>query len=365
MLLRNRELRRALAAALALGAAGVAGAFLAVPAALPELGSSDLARARLVACGVAAATSTALIALFLGVSRARYRRLAQLAERLDRTLSGDRAIEFRSMEEGELAILSSQLDKVVCRLNLTVDELEREKRALSDSLADISHQLKTPLTSMSLSLELVRTRIGDTPETADIAQRVRLVQGLQARVEDLVSALLKLARIDAGAIRLVEAPVAAGELVRRAFEPLAIAYDIADVAFEADIQEGASYDGDLAWSVEALGNVLKNCMEHTPAGGRVRVFATEDALACRIRVEDTGPGIDEGDLPHIFERFYRGRAAELEPSDTNPAGVGIGLALARSLVAAQGGALTAENVADGRGGTAGAAFTMTFFKTVV
>ena len=145
---------------------------------------------------------------------------------------------------------------------------------------------------------------------------------------------LKLARIDAGAIRLVHAPVDAAELVRRAFEPLAIAYDIADVAFDPHVQEGASYEGDLAWSVEALGNILKNCMEHTPAGGSVRLDATEDALACRIRVQDSGPGIDEADLPYIFERFYRGAAEETQKAQINPAGVGIGLALARSLVTA-------------------------------
>ena len=113
--------------------------------------------------------------------------------------------------------------------------------------------------------------------------------------------------------------------------------------FSADVQDGASYEGDLTWSVEALENILKNCMEHTPAGGCVSVRVTEDVLACRIRIEDTGPGIAESDLPHIFERFYRGsRDANAASSEVNPAGVGIGLALSKSLVTAQGGTLTAE-----------------------
>ena len=328
MLLRNKEVRRALAASTLLACAAVGILFIVLPSALPDLDSENLARVRGIACGTVAVVSAALIALFLVVTRMRYRKLAELASRLDRTLSGDRAIEFRSMEEGELAILACELDKVVSRLNLTVDELEREKRALSDSLADISHQLKTPLTSIALSLELIRTRAGDTPET-------------------------------------VHAPVDAAALVRRAFEPLAIAYDIADVAFDPHVQEGASYEGDLAWSVEALGNILKNCMEHTPAGGSVRLDATEDALACRIRVQDSGPGIDEAVLPHIFERFYRGAAEETQKAQINPAGVGIGLALAHSLVTAQGGALTAENAVDEQGRRTGAVFEITFFKTVV
>lgn len=123
----------------------------------------------------------------------------------------------------------------------------------------------------------------------------------------------------------------------------------------------------MSWSVEALGNILKNCMEHTPAGGCVTVRVTQDVLACRIRVEDTGPGIAEIDLPHIFERFYRGKrgGSEEASNEVNPAGVGIGLSLAKSLVTAQGGTLTAENVRDEAGVVTGAAFTIAFFRSIV
>ena len=167
-------------------------------------------------------------------------------------------------------------------------------------------------------------------------------------------------------IKLVKAPVDARELVRKSFEPLAVAFDIAGVDFETSIQPGAGYEGDLAWSVEALENVLKNCMEHTPAGGTVHVRATEDTLACRIGIEDTGPGIDEADLPHVFERFYRGKRADaVESSEVAPVGVGIGLSLAKSLVAAQGGTLTADNARDASGDVTGAVFTLVFFKAIV
>lgn len=384
-MLRNREIRRALIACLlitalgtvatylvtrsimldALGGARIVTASINEAASMVTSGASD-ASATLFAAICTFATGLIVTVIFIILTNRRYRALAKMAANLDRVLAGERDIRLRDMSEGELAILSSEIDKVIARLNLTVDELQAEKLALSDALADISHQLKTPLTSIAISTELIRDRLSARGDSEDLVERLRLIQTLQARVEDLVAALLKLARIDAGVIKLICGAVDARELVRKSFEPLAIAFDIADVRFSADVQDGASYEGDLTWSVEALENILKNCMEHTPAGGCVSVRVTEDVLACRIRIEDTGPGIAESDLPHIFERFYRGsRDANAAPSEVNPAGVGIGLALSKSLVTAQGGTLTAENLRDENGNITGAAFNLVFFKAVV
>lgn len=384
-MLRNREIRRALIACLlatalgtvatylvtrsimldALGGARIVTASINEAASMVTSGASD-ASATLFAAICTFVTGLIVTVIFMILTDRRYRALANMAANLDRVLAGERDIRLRDMSEGELAILSSEIDKVIARLNLTVDELQAEKLALSDALADISHQLKTPLTSIAISTELIRDRLSARGDSEDLVERLRLIQTLQARVEDLVAALLKLARIDAGVIKLVCGDVDARELVRKSFEPLAIAFDIANVRFSADVQDGASYEGDLTWSVEALENILKNCMEHTPAGGCVSVRVTEDVLACRIRIEDTGPGIAESDLPHIFERFYRGsRDANATPSEVNPAGVGIGLALSKSLVTAQGGTLTAENLRDENGNITGAAFNLVFFKTVV
>ena len=384
-MLRNREIRRALIACLlvtalgtvatylvtrsimldALGGARIVTASINEAASMVTSGASD-ASATLFAAICTFVTGLIVTVIFMILTDRRYRALANMAANLDRVLAGERDIRLRDMSEGELAILSSEIDKVIARLNLTVDELQAEKLALSDALADISHQLKTPLTSIAISTELIRDRLSARGDSEDLVERLRLIQTLQARVEDLVSALLKLARIDAGVIKLVCGDVDARELVRKSFEPLAIAFDIADVRFSADVQDGASYEGDLTWSVEALENILKNCMEHTPAGGCVSMRVTEDVLACRIRIEDTGPGIAESDLPHIFERFYRGsRDANAAPSEVNPAGVGIGLALSKSLVTAQGGTLTAENLRDENGNVTGAAFNLVFFKAVV
>lgn len=355
MLLRNRELMLLVGtyAAVALAIAFAAGA-LSGPAAC--LWAMDTA----IALGV-------VVALF---TRARYRAIARLAAQLDECLFAERPALLDGAREGELAILANEIGKLLQKLAISVDQLERDRNLLADSLADISHQLKTPLTSLGLTTELLRKQVGSPDGMAADAQRgaltkIRTIERLQNQVMWLVSSLLKLARVDAGAIRLLRAPVDAEKLIEEAYGPLAIAFDIADVAFTPTIQAGSAFDGDLSWTAEALRNVLKNCLEHTPAGGAVSVQAQEDALAFRIVVTDTGPGIAEADLPHIFERFYRGSDRDDGADGVEPKGVGIGLALAKSLITAQDGRIRASNVTDETGATVGAHFEIAFFKTAV
>lgn len=344
MLLRNPEVRRATLAFALVGAAGVAAAW---------------ALAGGTAAAVTAATVVALVGIFLLATGLRYRQIARMAAQVDAVLHGERDVSFERMREGELAVLASELDKMRSRLELANEGLLREKGALADALADVSHQIKTPLTSLSLMTSLTRgALVADGAHTGEV-ERLRTMERLEGRVEWLVSSLLKLARIDAGVVRFARARVRADELVDRAAEPLAVAFDLADVTLERDVQTGAGFEGDLAWTAEALENILKNCLEHTPAGGRVSVRASEDALAFRLRIEDTGPGIAPEDLPHVFDRFYRGGEGDA-PSEVDPGGVGIGLALARSLVTAQGGSIRAGSAPGG-----GASFDIVFFKATV
>ena len=361
MLLKNREFRRAIALAVLITLALVA-LCAEFSNSLYWGGMTTAEEFVILSCGFVLATAVALTSLFVAVTTQRYRALAQMAERVDLALHDDRSVSLADMNEGELAILASEIDKALTRLTITAEELNAEKRSLADSLADISHQLRTPLTSLGLTLELARKEAGGaTPP--EVVERIRTSERLLAQVQWLVEALLKLARIDAGTVELNREPVAIAELVNAAVSPLAIPYDLADVQLELELEAGAGFTGDAAWTREALENVLKNCLEHTPAGGRVRVEASEDALASRITVTDTGHGIAAEDLPHVFERFYRGRGAD--SNSVNPAGVGIGLSLAQSLIAAQDGRITASNVLDEHGRPCGARFAITFFKAVV
>ena len=293
-----------------------------------------------------AGTGAVLLAVFLAVSLYRHRQIRRLAEEIDEVLHSGRTVDFSNCREGDVAVLANELSKMVSRLSRTRDQLSRERNALADSLADVSHQIRTPLTAITLMLPVV--------ERADDArERKRAVHELESMIERvswLVTTLLKIAKVDAGAMRVDKREVRAAEVVRRAVAPLATAMDLRDVNLVLDLDESAVFQGDAPWTAEAVENVAKNCMEHTPAGGTVTVTAREDALACTITVSDTGPGIAPEDLPRIFERFYRGRAEvpatsagerRGEGADAEdvrqPAGFGIGLSLAQALVSAQGG----------------------------
>ena len=140
--------------------------------------------------------------------------------------------------------------------------------------------------------------------------------------------------------------------VEKAAAPLRIPMELREQSLVMR-PSGARFTGDLAWTTEAVSNLLKNCMEHTPLGGTVTAAARETALFTELVIADNGPGFDSAELPHLFERFYKGRNAAA-------GSIGIGLALTRSILAAQNGTITAANAPKG-----GAVFTVRFYKSVI
>ena len=289
---------------------------------------------------------TGLVFMLLHVffMRRRYREIAELSRSLDRVLHGQEQI-LEDNAEGELAILRSEIAKMTLRLKESADRLTDEKQELARALADISHQLRTPLTSMNLTLSLLTRAGGD--ETRRLALTRELKRSLE-RIDWLVETLLKLSKLDAGVVCFEPRPVTAAALTDQAVEALRIPMELRGQSFTLDTGD-ASLNVDPAWTAEALGNLLKNCVEHTPEGGTITVTARQTPIFTELCVSDTGPGIDPEDLPRLFERFYRGKNA----SETS---VGIGLALARQIVSAQNGTLQAANRPEG-----GARFTLRFY----
>ena len=279
----------------------------------------------------------------------RYRSIARLSQNIDRILHGQDSILFSESREGELAILGSEIQKMTVRLRDQADILVSDKQRLNDAIADISHQLRTPLTSMTLTISLL------SEENLTDARRAELMHELKKslrRIDWLIEALLKISKIDAGTAEFKSEPVSVRGMAERAAAPLLIPMELRSQRLLLNIGE-ESYIGDMSWSVEAVGNILKNCVEHTPEGGTVEIAATETALYTEINIRDSGCGFDPEDIPHLFERFWRGKNAKDDS-------VGIGLALARTVICEQNGTVSASNGKDG-----GACFNIRFYKSVI
>ncbi len=276
--------------------------------------------------------------------RRRQRRMTRLSAELNAILRGDRTLSLEDYTEGELAVLRSELQKLLTGLRAANDALRQDRQKLADALADVSHQLRTPLTSV----RLVVSMLSDPSLTRE--RRMALLQELNRLVERtdwLLDALLKLSRLEAGAVTLHLQPLSAAELLRRASAPLELSMELRDQRLVLEPGD-AVLQADLYWTAEALGNILKNCAEHTPAGGTVTVRAEQTALYTQLTVTDTGPGFLPEELPRLFERFYKGKNSGADS-------FGIGLALARRIVVEQNGTVKAANRPEG-----GAAFTLRF-----
>ena len=299
-----------------------------------------------VLCLPALAAGLFCTAVFLVSAKRRYAAIEEMSFDIDRILHGTQQALISQCEEGELSILRSQVQKMTLRLSEQAQALREDKLRMSDALADISHQLRTPLTAMNITVAML-----SEPELKP-QQRAELLRELKrslARIDWLIEALLKMSRLDAGAVQFRSEPVAVRELVSRASAALLIPMELRQQELSIEVGD-EQFSGDLMWSAEALGNILKNCMEHTPAGGRVSVTARQTPIFTEICVSDTGPGFAKDELPHLFERFYRGANASTES-------VGIGLSLSRMIITAQNGTIAAANGANG-----GALFTIRFFK---
>ncbi|MBR3129565.1 MAG: HAMP domain-containing histidine kinase [Clostridia bacterium] len=290
-----------------------------------------------------------LSALHLLHGHRRYANIDALTKSIDRVLHEQDQLLITESDEGELAILTAEIRKMTVRLREQTDRLKDDKRLLSDAIADLFHQIRTPLTSMNLIVSMLSEE--DLPPERRLRYLHELKQQL-GRIQWITETLLKLSKLDAETVRFHPEPVDARALIEQAAEPLRVRMELKDVALEIE-DDGARLTVDRAWTEEALSNILKNCMEHTPEGGRITVQTEESPVFCRITVRDTGAGFDPEDLGHIFERFYRGKNA----ADDS---IGIGLALSREVIASQGGTIVAKN-AD----TGGAQFTITFYKTVL
>jgi signal transduction histidine kinase len=259
--------------------------------------------------------------------------IEQLSADIRRIIDGEQpdgaVIDFRDHSEGVWSILKNDIYTLSNRLNEQADYLSREKAAMSTTLADISHQLKTPLTSALMMSELLGSE--DLPPDKQQEFLTSLQSALE-HTERLVLSLLKIAKLDSGTVVFKREPVDAKDLIETALAPLKIMLDIRGQAVRDTAGDTAGTDTtihcDKTWSAEALTNIIKNASEHAPDGGDIQIAYGENPLYTWVSVADSGSGLSPEQLPQLFERFQ---------SANKRGGIGIGLNMARTILRSQGG----------------------------
>lgn len=300
--------------------------------------------------GITAIISALLIGCSLFYTRYRYREIEKLSNYLRQISSGDYSLDVRDNQEGELSILKNDIYKVTLMLSEQSALLQEDKIKLTNAISDISHQLKTPLTSMTVMADLL------SDPDIHVEKRMEFTRNITIQLERigwLVSSLLKFSKIDAGTILFKKDPIRVNKLVQKSLEPMLIPIDIKEQRVLIEGEDSTEIVGDLNWTAEAIINILKNCVEHTPEGGEITISFTENALFTEIVIADNGKGIPKAEIPYIFKRFYKGKNA-------NEDSVGIGLALAQRIITEQNGTidvLSEEGI--------GTQFKIKFYKQVI
>ena len=300
-------------------------------------------------CGIISlCLSAVLLTLFALFEISRIRFIDGINSYISRVLRGDYSFDISDNFEGELSILKNNIYKVVVMLKSTNEELKKEKLNLAGSMADITHQLKTPLTSITVMTDLM-----ENEEMSE--KRSELLEIIKTQTEKmnwLTVTLLKLSRLDADAISFNFSDIWVSDIVDVSLKTFQPTLDLRSVTVKNNIKDFSFY-GDSAWTSEAVKNIIKNCIEHTPVGGEL-VFSTHNTnIYNELTISDNGSGIDSEDLPHIFERFYHGKNAS---SDS----VGIGLNLAKEILSKQRAEITCESELG-----KGSRFRIKFYKTII
>lgn len=267
-------------------------------------------------------------------------RLKELTEALEKVNTEGSGLLLQTGED-DFSKLQDEIYKTVTMLYQTRDAALKAKNNFAENLSNIAHQIKTPITAISLSAQMLE-RHGSPGHLEQIQQQL-------ARLAHLEESLLLLSRVDAGTLSFERKAADVFTLLMLAADHLQELFFRKNVSVEIPELGEITVSVDLDWTMEAVANLFKNCMEHTPSGGTVYCHYEQNPLYTQIRIWDTGTGFEKEDIPHLFERFYRGK-------NEKNGGIGIGLSLAKAIIEKQNGTIHAGNLEDG-----GACFEIRFF----
>lgn len=243
-------------------------------------------------------------------------------------------IDIEDYTEDELSILKQEVYKTSLMLRSEADNSLKDKLNLKDSLSDISHQLKTPLTSITIMID----NILDNEEMDTKTKRKFLISIKREiiNINFLVQNLLKLSKFDANVIKFDKEEVLIKDIIDEAIKKVSALSELKGVSIKVSGDKGSTIKCDFMWEVEALSNIIKNSIEHIEGEGFIEVNYTKNKVYTRILIRDNGIGINEDDLPYIFDRFYKGKNSSKDS-------VGIGLALSKSIIEKDNGSISVKS----------------------
>lgn len=243
-------------------------------------------------------------------------------------------LKIKENAEDELSNLRNELYKITLMLKEEAENSKKDKKFLAKSLSDISHQIKTPLTSISIMLDELKDNQNMDEET-----RRRFIFEISRQAEQisfLTIALLKLSKLDSGTVEFEKSKYRLDVLVQNAIKNLEIPLEIKNIQVETNFEK-TEVIGDYRWTLEAVTNIIKNCIEHTQENKKIHIQIRVTNVYTELIIEDEGEGIDEKDLKHIFERFYKGK-------NSSENSFGIGLSLSKTILEKQNASISCSSV---------------------
>lgn len=259
--------------------------------------------------------------------RKQYKRIKDIHKYLNRILNNDYSFDIRDYDEGDISDLKNDIYKITILLKEQNELSLKDKKNLEILLSDISHQIKTPLTSMYVINDLLSQ---DNLEPKLRKQFLMKNNQQLKRIEWLVSTLLKISRLDSGMVTFKKEKVFVDKLIKDALEPLLIPIELKEQKVNIEGDSNFEIEVDYHWTLEAIVNILKNAHEHTPDNGEITIKYDTNPIFTRIMISDTGEGISKQEIKHIFERFYKGKNSSKDS-------VGIGLNMSKKIIDMQNG----------------------------
>lgn len=275
-----------------------------------------------------------IFCVFMIYNQSRAKKLKEITNYIEQINKRNYKLSIEDNTEDELSILKNELYKTTVMLKEVAENSKNDKIKLKDSLSDISHQLKTPITSILIMLDNITEN-----KEMDEKTRNEFIKDIKREVINirfLVESILKLSKIDSNSVKFIQEKVTIKNIIDEAIKNVEMISELHNVKIQITGNKTDTIVCDLKWQVEAITNILKNAIEHSNDDGIIDIKYEKNKLYAKIEIIDYGVGIDKQDLPHIFERFYKGKNSSSES-------VGIGLALSKSIIESNNGYIQVDS----------------------